>query len=139
EIMALMVDRGTWFVPTIAAGKFVAEKAEVEGYFPPVVARKAGQIGPQMQDTFARAHAAGVRIAFGTDTGVSAHGENAQEFGYMVEAGMSPADALRSATIHAAELLGREDEIGRLETGFAADLIAVDGNPLEDVTVLENV
>lgn len=139
EIMAMMIDKGTWFVPTIAAGKFVAEKAEVEGYFPPVVAEKARQIGPRMQDTFSRAHAAGVRIAFGTDTGVSAHGDNAQEFGYMVEAGMSPAEALRTATIHAAELLGREDELGRLQPGFAADLIAVDGNPLDDVTVLEDV
>lgn len=139
EIMEMMIDKGTWYVPTIAAGKFVAEKAEVDGYFPPVVADKARQIGPIIQETFSKAHAAGVPIAFGTDTGVSAHGDNAKEFGYMVEAGMSPADALRTATIHAAELLGREDELGRLQPGFAADLIAVDGNPLDDVTLLEDV
>jgi len=139
EIMDLMIEKGTWYVPTISAGKFVAEKAEVEGYFPPVVADKARRIGPVIQETFARAHAAGVPIAFGTDCGVCPHGTNAREFGYMVEAGMSPADALRTATIHAAELLGREDELGRLQPGYAADLIAVDGNPLEDVTILEDV
>lgn len=139
EIMELMIARGTWYVPTISAGKFVAEKAEVEGYFPPVVAAKARRIGPIIQQTFERAHAAGVPIAFGTDCGVCPHGTNAREFGYMVEAGMSPADALRTATIHAAELLGRSEELGQLQRGYAADLIAVDGNPLEDVSILEDV
>ncbi len=139
EIMQLMIEKGTWYVPTISAGKFVAEKAEEEGYFPPVVARKASRIGPIIQETFSRAHAAGVPIAFGTDCGVCPHGTNAREFGYMVEAGMSPADALRTATVHAAQLLGREDELGRLQSGYAADLIAVDGNPLEDVDVLNDV
>ncbi|RFF28510.1 MULTISPECIES: amidohydrolase family protein [unclassified Wenzhouxiangella] len=139
EIMGLMIEKGTWYVPTISAGKFVAEKAEEEGYFPPVVAEKASRIGPVIQETFSRAHTAGVPIAFGTDCGVCPHGTNAREFGYMVEAGMSPADALRSSTIHAAELLGREDELGRLQSGYAADLIAVDGNPLEDVDVLNDV
>ncbi len=139
EIMELMIEKGTWYVPTISAGKFVAEKAEEEGYFPPVVAEKASRIGPVIQETFSRAHAAGVPIAFGTDCGVCPHGTNAREFGYMVEAGMSPAGALRSSTIHAAQLLGREDELGRLQSGYAADLIAVDGNPLEDVDVLNDV
>jgi imidazolonepropionase-like amidohydrolase len=139
EIMEMMIERGTWYVPTISAGKFVAEKAEVEGYFPPVVAEKAAEIGPVIQGTFARAHAAGVRIAFGTDCGVCPHGENAREFGFMVEAGMSPADALRSATINAAELLGQSERLGQLREGFAADLIAVQGDPLEDVGVLMDV
>jgi len=139
EIMELMIEKGTWYVPTISAGKFVAEKAEVEGYFPPVVADKARRIGPIIQQTFERAHAAGVPIAFGTDCGVCPHGTNAREFGYMVEAGMSPADALRTATLHAAELLGRQDELGRLQPGYAADLIAVAGNPFEDVDVLNDV
>jgi imidazolonepropionase-like amidohydrolase len=139
EIMELMIDRGTWYVPTISAGKFVAEKAEVEGYFPPVVAAKARRIGPIIQQTFERAHAAGVPIAFGTDCGVCPHGTNAREFGYMVEAGMSPADALRSSTINAARLLGRADELGQLAEGFAADLIAVEGNPLEDVDLLNDI
>ncbi|NBB69978.1 MAG: amidohydrolase family protein [Alphaproteobacteria bacterium] len=139
EIMALMIEKGTWYVPTISAGKFVAEKAEIDGYFPPVVAAKARRIGPIIQQTFERAHAAGVPIAFGTDCGVCPHGSNAKEFGYMVEAGMSPADALRTATLHAAQLLGREEELGRLQPGYAADLIAVEGNPLDDVTILEDV
>ncbi len=139
EIKQMMIERGTWYVPTISAGKFVAEKAEVEGYFPPVVAEKAAEIGPVIQDTFARAHEAGVRIAFGTDCGVCPHGENAREFGFMVEAGMSPADALRSATINAAELLGQSERLGQLREGFAADLIAVEGDPLEDVDVLMDI
>lgn len=139
EIIAMMVEKGTWYVPTIFAGKFVAEKAEIEGYFPPVVAAKAREIGPLIQDTFARAHRAGVPIAFGTDCGVGPHGENAREFGYMVEAGMSPADALRSATINAAKLLGESDRLGQLREGFIADVIAVDGNPLDDVATLMDV
>lgn len=139
EIMQMMIDRGTWYVPTISAGKFVAEKAAEEGYFPPVVAEKAARIGPIIQQTFERAHEAGVRIAFGTDCGVCPHGSNAREFGYMVEAGMSPADALRTATIHAAELLGQSERLGRIRPGFAADVIAVDGDPLEDVDVLTEV
>jgi len=139
EIMALMIEKGTWYVPTISAGEFVAEKADVEGYFPPVVAKKARRIGPIIQETFSRAHAAGVPVAFGTDCGVCPHGTNAKEFGYMVEAGMSPADALRAATVNAAKLLRREDELGRLQPGYAADLVAVEGNPLDDVTILEDV
>ncbi|MDX1625161.1 MAG: amidohydrolase family protein [Wenzhouxiangellaceae bacterium] len=139
EVIDLMIEHGTWYVPTISAGKFVAEKAEVEGYYPDLVRPKARQIGPMIQDAFERAHAAGVRIAFGTDCGVCYHGTNAQEFGYMVEAGMAPADALRAATVHAAELLGVRDEAGTLETGRWADIIAVSGNPLEDVGVLTDV
>jgi imidazolonepropionase-like amidohydrolase len=139
DIMNMMIERGTWYVPTISAGRFVAEKAEIEGYFPPVVAAKAREIGPVIQGTFERAHAAGMRIAFGTDCGVCPHGDNALEFKFMVEAGMSPADALRSATIHSAELLGQADRLGQLRTGYAADLIAVEGDPLEDVSVLMDV
>ena len=139
DIMNMMIERGTWYVPTISAGKFVAEKAEIEGYFPPVVAAKAREIGPVIQGTFERAHAAGVKIAFGTDCGVCPHGENAREFQFMVEAGMSPADALRSATISAAELLGQSGRLGQLREGFAADLIAVAGDPLDDVDVLMDV
>jgi imidazolonepropionase-like amidohydrolase len=139
DVIELMIEHQTWYVPTISAGRFVAEKAEIDGYFPPVVAAKAAAIGPLIEQTFARAHAAGVRIAFGTDCGVCPHGSNAGEFALMVEAGMSPADALRSATINAAELLGRSEDLGRIETGFLADLVAVDGNPLESVEVLEHV
>lgn len=139
DTIALMIEHGTWYVPTISAGRFVADMASVPGYFPPVVAAKAAEIGPLIQSTFERAHAAGVRVAFGTDCGVCPHGDNALEFRYMVEAGMSPADALRSATLNAAELLGRGDQLGRIEPGFLADVIAVAGDPLSDVAVLMDV
>ena len=139
EVIALMIEHQTWYVPTISAGRFVADKAAIDDYFPPVVAAKAAEIGPLIQGTFARAHAAGVRIAFGTDCGVCPHGSNAREFEYMVEAGMSPADALRSATLHGAELLGLEQELGRIAPGFLADLIAVPEDPLSDVSQLSAV
>ena len=100
---------------------------------------KAAAIGPQLQNTFARAHKAGVKIAFGTDAGVFPHGENAREFGYMVEAGMSPIDAIRAATVHAAALLDQGKRLGAIEPGFAADIIAVEGDPLRDVKQLEQV
>ncbi len=139
DTIALMIEHNTWYVPTISAGRFVAEMAEVAGYFPPVVAAKAAEIGPLIQGTFERAHAAGVRVASGTDCGVCPHGENAKEFQYMVEAGMTPADAVRSATIKAAELLGQQDQLGRIQPGFLADIIAVEGDPLDDVGVLMEV
>ncbi len=139
DIIALMNEHGTWYVPTISAGRFVADMAQVEGYFPPIVAAKAAEIGPLIQDTFGRAHAAGVRVAFGTDCGVCPHGDNALEFQYMVEAGMAPVDAVRSATIKAAELLGREDDLGRLRADYLADVIAVRGDPLDDVAALMEV
>jgi imidazolonepropionase-like amidohydrolase len=138
EIMDLMIEHQTWYVPTISAGRFVADMAQIEGYFPPMVRTKAAEIGPLIQDTFARAHAAGVRIAFGTDCGVCPHGSNALEFVYMVEAGMSPVDALRSATLGAAELLGRAD-LGQVRSGFVADLVAVAGDPLADVELLQDI
>jgi imidazolonepropionase-like amidohydrolase len=139
ETMELMKEYGTWYVPTIMAGKFVAEKAEIDGYFPELVRPKARMIGPMIQDTFERAWKAGVRIAFGTDSGVSPHGDNADEFGYMVETGMAPAEAIRTATLHSAELLGVEDDTGTLAEGRWADVIAVAGNPLEDVSMLKQV
>ncbi|MGY6630022.1 MAG: metal-dependent hydrolase family protein [Wenzhouxiangella sp.] len=139
EIINLMIEHQTWYVPTISAGRFVAEMAEIDGYFPPLVRAKAAEIGPLIQDTFGRAHRAGVKIAFGTDCGVCPHGSNAREFQFMVEAGMSPADALRTATVYSAELLGVEDRLGQITPGFMADLIAVEGNPLESVELLMDV
>jgi imidazolonepropionase-like amidohydrolase len=135
----LMKQRGTWLVPTIVAGKFVAEQAKLEGFFPELVRPKAAAIGPQTQDAFAKSYRAGVKIAFGTDTGVSAHGDNAKEFAYMVEAGMPPLAAIRSATLATAELLGVTDRLGALEPGKLADVIAVPGDPLADVAVLQRV
>ncbi|PWN08267.1 metal-dependent hydrolase family protein [Rhodohalobacter mucosus] len=139
EVMQAMVEAGTYYVPTISAGKFVAEKAEVEGYFPALVEPKAREIGPLIQSTFAQAYRYGVNIAFGTDAGVFPHGENGQEFGYMVEAGMPPVEAIMSSVKTAPEVLGLEDEIGSIEAGKHADIIAVRGNPLEDITILEDV
>ena len=139
EVIALMKERGTWYVPTILAGKFVAEKAEIDGYWPDVVRPKAAATGPQIQGTFAKAYRSGVKIVFGTDSGVSPHGGNAREFGYMVEAGMPPMEAIRSATSVAAEFLGIDDLTGSLRPGLAADVVAVKGDPLADVRVLERV
>lgn len=139
EIIELMKEHGTYYVPTILAGRFVAEKAAIDGYFPEVVRPKAAAIGPLIDGTFSRAYAAGVKIAFGTDSGVSPHGENAREFEYMVEGGMPPMEAIRSATIVPAELLGINDRLGSLEAGKLADLVAVQGDPLEDITLLQDI
>jgi imidazolonepropionase-like amidohydrolase len=139
EVMALMKEHGTFYVPTISAGRFVAEKAEVEGYFPDIVRPKAAAVGPLIQATFEKAYRAGVKIAFGTDTGVGPHGLNAREFAYMVEGGMPAMDAIRSATAVAAVVLGAAEELGTVEAGKLADLIAVSGDPLADVSVLEDV
>ncbi len=139
EVMAAMVDRGTWYIPTISAGKFVAEMAEEEGYYPPMVAEKAQEIGPQIQETFRKAYEYGVKIAFGTDAGVFYHGDNAREFIYMTEVGMPVMEAIQSATMSAATVLGMEDSIGSVEAGKLADLVAVDGNPLDDVESLTDV
>jgi imidazolonepropionase-like amidohydrolase len=139
ECIRLFLDTGAFLVPTIHAGKFVEEKAREPDYFPPPVREKAAAVGPVIQSAFGRAHAAGVRIAFGTDVGVGKHGTNAREFVYMIEAGMAPMDALVSATVNAAELCGLEESIGTIERGKQADVIAVRGNPLQDVTVLQDV
>jgi imidazolonepropionase-like amidohydrolase len=139
EIMDLMKQKGTFFVPTITAGKFVAEQAKVPGYYHPAVVPKALEIGPMIQQTFRKAFKRGVRIAFGTDAGVFPHGQNAKEFGYMVEAGMPAIDAILSATTINAGILGMSDKLGTVQRGNFADIIAVDGNPLEDIHVLEQV
>lgn len=139
DTMRLMKQHGTYLVPTIMAGNFVTEKAKIDGYFPEMVRPKAAAIGPQIQATFGRAYQAGVKIAFGTDTGVSAHGDNAQEFSLMVEAGMPPMEAIVAATKNAADLLGESDHLGSISVGKYADVIAVRGNPIEDITLLEHI
>ncbi|UNK43506.1 amidohydrolase family protein [Luteimonas sp. S4-F44] len=135
DVMRLMKQRGTWYVPTIYAGRFVADKAREPGYFPEVVRPKAATIGAQIQDTAARAYRAGVPIAFGTDQGVGPHGDNAREFVYMVEAGIPAAYALQSATLHAATVLGVDDQ-GIVEPGRRADIIAMPGDPLADINAV---
>ena len=139
EVMDLMIEHGTFFVPTILAGNWVAEKATIDGFFPELVRPKAAAIGPISEDTFARAYARGVKIVFGTDTGVSAHGDNAQEFALMVRGGMPPMEAIKAATSVAADFLDIGDTRGRIETGKQADIIAVRGDPLSDISVLEDV
>ena len=132
RVMALMKQKGTWYVPTIHAGRFVAEKAKIDGYYPEIVRPKAARIGAMIQDTAAKAYRNGVKIAFGTDMGVGPHGDNAKEFLYMVEAGMPAAYALQAATIHAAEVLGVDDQ-GVVEAGKRADIIAMPGDPVADI------
>ena len=139
EAIALFKKNGGWYVPTISAGRFVADKAKEPNYYSPLVQPKAAAIGPQIQGTFARAYKAGVKIAFGTDAGVFPHGENAREFAYMVEAGMPALEAIRSATVSAATLLGQANRLGSLEPGYAADIVAVSGDPLQDITLLQKV
>ncbi|MBS3896920.1 amidohydrolase family protein [Silanimonas sp.] len=136
--LRLMKDRGVWYVPTLSAGRFVTEKAEIPGYFPEIIRPKARAVGARMMDTFAKAWRMGVPIAFGTDAGVSPHGDNAREFEFMVEGGMPAAAALQSATLHAATVLGQTD-LGQLAPGFRADLVAVAGNPLEDISATSRV
>ena len=139
EAMTLMKQRGTYYVPTIIAGKWVEEKSRVPGFFPEIVRKKAAEIGPLIQETFARAHKAGVKIAFGTDSGVSAHGDNGREFDYMVQAGMPPLAAIRSATLEAATLLGQETRLGTIEPGKMSDVVAVPGDPVKDISAMTRV
>ena len=134
-----MRQQGTYYVPTLLAGAWVAEKALIENYYPPFVQQKALEIGPQIASTFSKAYQAGVKIAFGTDSGVTPHGDNAKEFKLMVDAGMTEKEAILSATLHASILLDQEDYLGSISSGKFADIIAVSGNPLEDITSLESV
>ncbi len=139
EVMRLMKKNGTYYVPTILAGDWVAEKARIDGFFPDLVRPKAATIGPVIKSTFAAAYKAGVPIVFGTDSGVSAHGDNAQEFALMVEGGMPPMVAIQSATSVAAKFLRIDDTHGTLEAGKQADIVGVPGDPLHDIAVMERV
>ncbi|WP_298440309.1 amidohydrolase family protein [uncultured Ferrimonas sp.] len=136
ETIKLMKRNGTYYVPTISAGKWVA--SHVDDY-PPIVRPKALAVGPQIQKTFAKAYNAGVNIAFGTDAGVFPHGLNGREFTYMVEAGMPAMAAIQSATINGAKLLRIDDKLGSVEVGKLADLVAVKGDPLQDISLMENI
>ena len=131
EAIALMTERGTWLVPT----RYLAQAIDLD-VLPAPIRAKAEEVLPMADASFRRAVAAGVKVAFGTDAAVYPHGENAREFAVYVDAGMSPLEALRSATTGAAELLGVEDR-GALEPGMLADIVAVPRNPLADITVTE--
>jgi imidazolonepropionase-like amidohydrolase len=139
EAIDLFKKYGVWFVPTIIAGKSVSDSAKKPGYFPPIIAAKALAIGPIIQGTFAKAYKAGVKIAFGTDAGVYAHGKNWMEFVYMTEAGMPAMEALKCATLNSAELIGVSDKVGSLESGKLADVVAVDGDPIKDIHAMGQV
>ncbi len=139
ETMELMKKHDAYLVPTITAGKEVAEKAKIKGFYPDIVVPKALAVGPQIQGTFARAYKKGVGIAFGTDAGVFKHGVNGKEFGFMVEAGMPAMETIQSATITNSMLLKMENEIGQVKKGFFADIIAVDDDPTKNISTMENV
>ena len=130
---------GTYLVPTIIAGKSVSDSAKVPGYFPAVIARKAVEVGTQIQDNFGKSYKAGVKIAFGTDAGVYPHGKNYMEFQYMVEAGMPQMEAIKAATVNAADLLGITNQTGSIVKGKFADIVAVDGDPLADIKTMKNM
>lgn len=139
EDMKLMKEHGTWYVPTLIAGDFVTTKGKVAGYYPPQVAAKAAAIGPLILGTAGRAYKAGVKIAFGTDAAVYPHGQNAHEFELMVQAGMPPMFTLQAATTHAAQLLKHDKDLGSLSAGKLADVVAVPGNPLDDISLMKRV
>jgi imidazolonepropionase-like amidohydrolase len=133
-----MKKRGTYLVPTLYAGEWLLENAEKIGT-PPELIAKAREVIPAAQKNLARAFAAGVKVGFGTDAAVYPHGLNAHEFAAMVKLGLTPLQAIQSATINDADLLGWPDKVGTIEPGKWADIIAVDGDPLADVTTLERV
>ena len=139
KTMKLMIQKNAFLVPTISAGKYVAEKAKIPGFYPAIIVPKAIAIGAQIQATFAKAYKMGVPIAFGTDSGVSLHGDNAKEFGFMTEVGMPASEAIQTATIVNAEILKAENELGQLAPGFYADIVASNENALENIATLENI
>lgn len=139
SIFPLMKQYGTYLVPTIIAGRSAADSAKKPGYYPPMVTKKALEIGPKIQNTFSKAYKAGVKIAFGTDAGVYAHGNNWMEFKYMQEAGMPLIEAIQSATMNAADLMGTQQILGSIEKGKLADIIAVEGDPFTDINQMGNV
>ncbi|HEY1498371.1 MAG TPA: amidohydrolase family protein [Acidobacteriaceae bacterium] len=134
----LMKEHGTFYCPTVYTGQFVAMQA-AKGEYPPTVAKKAMEVGPQIMKTVTRAYQGGVKFAYGTDAGVYPHGQNWEDFVYLVKAGLPPAYTLQMATINAAQLLGHEDELGTVTAGKYADLVAVPGNPLDDISVMSKV
>ncbi len=140
QSIRLFKSNGAWLVPTLLAGDFVARIASgPDNFFTPAQTAKALEAGPKMLDMARRAHEGGVKIAFGTDSGVSAHGDNAQEFALLVRAGLTPLEAIQAATVGAAEHLRISNEAGKIAPGMPADIVAVSGDPLSDVTELERM
>jgi imidazolonepropionase-like amidohydrolase len=139
EVMELMKQKGTYHVPTIIAGRSAAEYAKIPGYYHPLVVPKAIEIGSKIQENFGKAYKKGVKMAFGTDAGVFPHGENAREFGYMVEGGMPAIEALLCAMQVNANILGVGDKLGSIEAGKLADIVAVNENPTANIKTMEKV
>lgn len=139
EVAEIMLKRGVFYVPTTLAGVTVAEIAMTGNFMPVAIREKALHVGPNIIETLRRGHAAGLKVAFGTDSAVSPHGQNAREFALMVEAGMTPMEAIAAATINAADNIGQLKNLGSIEPGKLADLIAVDDDPLVDIETLLNV
>jgi imidazolonepropionase-like amidohydrolase len=139
EVMDLMKQKGTYHVPTIIAGRSAAEYAKIPGYYHPLVVPKALEIGSKIQDNFGKAYKRGVKIAFGTDAGVFPHGDNAKEFGYMVEAGMPAIEALLCAMQVNANIIGWGDKVGSVEKGKLADIVAVDEDPTKNISTMTKV
>jgi imidazolonepropionase-like amidohydrolase len=139
EGMRLIRQGNRYLVPTLEAGWWVAQLADQGGVLTPAQADKARVVGRDLQGMAARARAGNVRIAFGTDTGVSRHGENAREFGLLVQAGFTPLQTIQFATVAAADHLQLNNVTGRIVPGLSADIIAVDGDPLANVETLMNV
>ncbi|MCE7863610.1 MAG: amidohydrolase family protein [Bacteroidetes bacterium CHB5] len=139
EVMDLMIQKGTYHVPTIIAGRSAAEYAKIPGYYHPLVVPKAIEIGSRIQENFGKAYKRGVKMAFGTDAGVFPHGENAREFGYMVEGGMPAIEALLCAMQVNANILGMGDKIGSIEKGKLADIVAVNEDPTKNIKTMEKV
>jgi imidazolonepropionase-like amidohydrolase len=139
ESIRLMRRNNAYLVPTVLAGVTVAELAETADFMTDNQRDKSRAVGPLMLDMARRAHEGGVTIAFGTDSGVSRHGDNAREFELYVEAGMTPMEAIVTATINASHHVQMEADIGTIEAGKFADIVAVDGNPLESISELRDI
>ena len=139
SVFPLMKQYGTYLVPTIIAGRSAADSAKIPGYYPPMVTKKALEIGPKIQATFSKAYKAGVKIAFGTDAGVYAHGKNWIEFRYMVEGGMPILETIQAATWNAADLMGTQAILGSIEKNKLADIIAVPGDLTKNIELMGQV
>lgn len=137
--MQMMKERNTYFIPTLLAGDFVAEKAEEDGYYPSIIVPKAAAVGPQIFETYKKAVKFGVPIGFGTDAGVFLHGDNGKEFELMVAGGMSEMQAIKCATSVNASILGESENIGEIKNGVYADIVAVKGDPIKDIKLLQQI
>ena len=139
ESIKLFKKTGAYLVPTLMAGDTVVNLAKNTDFMSPAISAKAIRVGGDMMINFKQAYKSGVKIAYGTDSGVSKHGNNAREAVLMFNAGMKPQDILKSATIHAADLIGKSTSLGTIEAGKIADIIATHDNPLNDITALLDV